>query len=127
MIIIRKLFSKKSNEDLGYKIIKVHLVGGTKKISELSDKQLKNVAAYNNLSKEEKKNIVKNSTILGIPMSIGSGLIGAGISKNKKVGAAIGASIGASTMAGMAISGHKLHKKQAAAAEKEIEYRKNNK
>ena len=125
MKILRKLFTKK--EDTDYKKVKVYLVGGTKRISELSDKQLKNVAAYNNLSKEEKKNIVKNSTILGIPMSISGGLIGAGISRNKKVGAVIGASVGASTMAGMAISGHKLHKKQATAAEKEIEYRKRNK
>ena len=125
MKILRKLFTKK--EDTDYKNVKVYLVGGTKRISELSDKQLKNVAAYNNLSKEEKKNIIKNSTIFGIPMSISGGLIGAGISKNKKVGAVIGAGLGASTMAGMAISGHKLHKKQATAAEKEIEYRKRNK
>lgn len=125
MKILRKLFTKK--EDTDYKKVKVYLVGGTKRISELSDKQLKNVAAYNNLSKEEKKNIVKNSIKFSIPISAGGALIGADLSKNKKVGAVIGASIGASTMAGMAISGHKLHKKQATAAEKEIEYRKRNK
>ena len=125
MKILRRYFSK--NNETNYKDVKVYLIGGTKKISELTDKQLKNVAAYDNLSKREKKNIIKNSIKFGIPMSAGGALIGANLSKNKKVGAVIGASIGASTMAGMAISGHKLHKRQATAAKKEIEYRKRNK
>lgn len=97
--------------------------GGTKEIGELSDKQLKNIAAYDNLTEDEKRNIIINTSKYAIPLTIGSGIIGAGLSKNKK-GAVIGAALGGGSMAGMAISGHRLHKKQAKAAKKELEYRK---
>ena len=119
MKILRKYFSKKED----YKNVKVHLIGGTKKISELTDKQLKNIATYDNLSEKEKKSIVKNVSKFAIPMSLGGGALGYAVSKNKKLGAGLGAATSATALAGMAISGHKLHKKQAKAAKKEIEYR----
>jgi preprotein translocase subunit Sec63 len=119
MKILRKYFSKKED----YKNVKVHLIGGTKNISELTDKQLKNVAAYDNLSEEEKKNVVKNISKFAIPISLEGGALGYLVSKNKKLGAGLGAAVGATALTGLAISGHKLHKKQAKAAKKEIEYR----
>lgn len=110
------------------KKVKVFLPDGAKTVEELTDKQLKNIAHYNNLSKKEKENVIKNTARSAALLSIPSAATGAFIA-NKRTGkgALIGGGIGVATAIGMGISGHRLHKKQADAAEKELQKRKQKK
>lgn len=119
-------FSKKEEGDTRPEDVTIRIghFANKKKLGELTDKQLKNIAAWNNKTDEQKKNVKKNSAIvIGSQAGVGA-LLGNSIAKNNKLkGTGIGAAVGAAVGAGFTAAGSKLHKKHAKAAEKVLENR----
>lgn len=118
-------FSKKEEKTPEDVTIRIGHFANKKRLGDLTDKQLKNIAAWNNKTDEQKKNVKKNSAIIiGSQAGIG-GLLGESFSKpgKKLKGAGIGAGIGTAVGAGFTLAGGKLHKKHAEAAEKVLENR----
>ena len=113
-MIIQRLFSK------------VYMPGGSKEVSELSDKQLENLSKYGDTA-TKRRNIRKN----GQKLAISSGAIGGGIgalTSGYKVGAIEkGVAIGAGTGIGFALYGHHRNKKLAKEAKEELEKRRQKK
>lgn len=94
-----------------------------KRFGDLSDKQLKNIAHWNELTKEEKKNVKKNEGRIIAGLTIPSSILGGYISKKSAKGALIGGSLGAASGSIMAALGRKKHSKDAKAAEEVLKKR----
>ena len=111
--ILSKLFSKKDPEDV---TIRIGTYDNKQRLGDLSDKQLRGIAAYNHKSPRAKKNVRNNSLRVIIPFSAAGGITGHSISglKGSVKGAVIGASIGG----GIVFGADRMHRKHARAAEK---------
>lgn len=110
----------------------IRLGGGSKKrFSELTDKQLENIAKYENQSHPGYKRAIGLSTLGG---AVSGACIGRGVTlakerylKNSVKGGLIGTAIGTTVGTGLAIGGHKLHTKQVKYAKEELARREKRK
>lgn len=120
MKLLRQRNFSENPEDV---TIRIGNINNKKKLGELTDRQLENIAKWNNLSKDEKKNVRINSAKVILPSTLvgfGIGMANKGTNKSAAVGGLIGAGIGS----GIVIGGDRLHKYHANAAEKVLEKRK---
>ena len=101
---------------------KVLLPGGSKEVSELDDKQLKNLSKYGETEKD-RKNIRKSGIKLAVSSGAVGGLIGSltGSVKNVSKGMVTGLGIGT----GLSLYGHHRNKKLAKEAKEELARRNN--
>ena len=100
-----------------------------KKFSELTDKQLRNIANYENESHPGYKKVVKNlATVGGISGTAIKGITAKDkILKNSIKGATIGTILGAGAGAVLSYGGHKLHTKHVKYAKDELAKREKRK
>ena len=117
MIVRRsKIYSEKEPT------IRIGRWNNKKKSSELTDKQLRNIANYENESHPGYKKVIKDLAIVG-------GISGAAVKgimakdrilKNSIKGATIGTILGAGAGAALSYGGHKLHTKHVKYAKDEL-------
>lgn len=117
-----KVFSKKDPEDV---TIRLGNISNKQRLGDLDEKTLKNIESWNHPTKTQKKNINRTRKMIIIPSTAVGGLVG--YSKNKLKGGAKGALVGAGVGLGITIAGDQKHKRQANAAKRVLENRKNNK
>lgn len=127
---MKKTNSKKRKE------VEVYLPSGPIPVRALTNKQLIEVARYNNPTEEEKKNRKQNTnkviSSLVRPLSISGAIIGGSsrlhkgsraVLKGAALGTAIGTGIGLASGITLKKLGHKHHKKAAEVAEDELKTR----
>jgi outer membrane lipoprotein SlyB len=100
-----------------------------KKFSELTDKQLRNIANYENKSHPGYKKVIKDlATVGGISGAAVKGFMAEDrILKNSVKGATIGTILGAGAGAALSYGGHKLHTKHVKYAKDELAKREKRK
>ena len=113
-MIIQRLFSK------------IYMPGGSKEVSELSDKQLENLSKYGDTA-AKRRNIRKNGQKLTIASGVVGGSIGAVASGFNTRAIEKGAAIGAGAGISLALYGHHRGMKLAKEAKEELEKRRQKK